>query len=239
MFKTSVLRISHPSSTSLHISNTYPLRRPLSRRFHGLSPRHSKKTSSLAHNHHPVSSTHRPKTKQIMKHPIQAKIICHPLLPAAATNTIYVPPQQPSPTKQPPSKPHRILAHSAVLTSVATALALTTVCPSCKLSIDLLTTNRHGLRLGLRFIHLTRPRPRLFKFIRAVRRRRHILRFIRNCLACAAVAFFISWDVQNLSREEPVDFRTQKATREDPAAALSGAREELRRMLREEKIRYG
>ena len=62
-----------------------------------------------------------------------------------------------------------------------------------------------------------------------------LFQFVRGCITLVLFAAFIAWDIQHLSQEAPV--ATKKTIGEDPAAALSEAREELARMMKEERSR--
>lgn len=91
-------------------------------------------------------------------------------------------------------------------------------------------------------MRVARKRPLILKMVRAIRKRRHLLRKINSSLASAALAvfvvgipFFVVWDIQNLSHDEPIEEKRRNNTREDPTAALSDAREELARMMKDKK----
>ena len=86
-------------------------------------------------------------------------------------------------------------------------------------------------RLITHLIRAARKKPRIFKAVRVIRRNRHGLKFICCLLAFDLFTLFIAWDIQNLQHDEPV----KKTIREDSAAALADAIEELARMIKEER----
>lgn len=131
--------------------------------------------------------------------------------------------------EEPAREPHRTQLLSGFLESVVVALGMY----SCT---NLFRVSRET-RLVVRVIRIATKRPRVFKIVRAMRRRRHHFRIICGHLAFTTFAVFISYDIQNLAHDEPIDGKDVKAIREDPAAALSDAREELARMMKEDRSR--
>lgn len=96
---------------------------------------------------------------------------------------------------------------------------------------------RHAWVVGMHGLAGARKRPHIFKALRAVRRNRDILRSMGGFIAFVAFAVFVVWDIRNLANEEPVESRSGKTIRDDPGAALSDARGELARVMKEEGAR--
>ena len=92
-------------------------------------------------------------------------------------------------------------------------------------------------RYRRKFIRIARKQPRIRKVISVARMMREVCQFTFSSLAFAAFSVFIVWDIWHLSHDEPVEVEIQKTVREDPAAALSNARKELARMMKEKKSR--
>ena len=76
------------------------------------------------------------------------------------------------------------------------------------------------------------------KVVRAVRRKRLVFDFVGGSIALAPFAVFIVWDMRTLSHDEPIKVKISKTIRKDPVAVLSDAREELARMMKEDRCRY-
>ncbi len=232
MSKTCVLKSSHQSRLSLSIPHAYPFRCSLSQRCHGPLPRRSKR---------PVPSALRafPSQRPIMGHTDRHAIAARPIyvrpMPTAISRTRDLPSEPAHCTKESAETPHHAHALSSLLKSIAAALDIV-LCSSC-IGFN---TAKEKRRLSLIFILAVRRRPRVLRFVRAVKRRRHLLRFIRGSLVLIAFTTFGSFivlDIPNLSHDEPIEVKSKKTIREDPAAALSEAREELARMMEEERPR--
>lgn len=221
MFKVGAFRSSHPSRIAIRISRTYSFRRPLSQRFHGPLFRRSKETTSLALRCQHAFSGHRPMMRHTNKHTIQPRTIYVQPMSVACSSTGETPPQPPRCREEPARKPRHAQFLSGLLKSVVVALVGITKTFPCSIGP----------------IRAARKRPRIFKVMRAVRKRCLLLIVIRNSLAFVAFAVFIVWDIRNLPHDEPMETKIKKTVREDPAAALEDAREELRRMMREERSR--
>ncbi len=232
MLKTGALKSSHQSRISLSIPHAYPFRCSLPQRSHGPLPRRSKK---------PVPSAIRLKREFPSDRPIMGHTDRH----ATAARPIHVRtmPTAGSRTREPPSQPAHCTKESAETTNHAHALS--SLLKPIVVALDIVlcsrcigfNTAKEKRRLSAIFILAVRRRPRVFKFIRAVRRRRHLLRFIHGSLVLTAFGIFIVLDTPNLSHDEPIEVKRKKTIREDPAAALSDAREELARMMKEKRLR--
>ena len=226
--KVDMLKWSHAYNIVL-TSRENSFRRAVSHRFRGPLPRRSKKTMSLAIRCKRVFSSHRQMLRLTKRHAILARPTCVQQMPIAASNTDRSSSQPPLYTKEPARKLHHAQFLSGFLENVVVALGLY----SC---INLVRAIGE-MRLVVRIIRIARKRPRVLKVVRAVRRRRHYLRTICGRLAFTAFAVFVVYDMQNLSHDEPIEGKNTKTIREDPAAALSDAREELGRMMREDRSR--
>ena len=130
-------------------------------------------------------------------------------------------------------KLHRRQILSGILKSVAVAIGVKEI-PFLISSINIRRKTRY---YRLKFVRLAKKQPCIRKIISVVRMRRGVRQLLFNSLAFAAFSVFIVWDIRHLSHDEPVDGEIQKTVREDPAAALSNAREELARMLKEKESR--
>lgn len=89
--------------------------------------------------------------------------------------------------------------------------------------------------VGVKLIRTARKKPRIFRFVRAVRRWRPVIGLAGGSIALVLFATFINWDIQHLSHD--VSIAIKKTIRKDPAGALADAREELARMMKENRPR--
>lgn len=229
IFKVDMLKRSHAHNMFLRTYRAYYFRRAPSHRFRGPLHRRSKKTTSLAIRNQHVRLSYRSISKPTNRHAMLARATCAPPIPTTVSDPKGPSSQPPHHMKKPTAKRHHAQLLSGFLKSVIIALGMF----SCIGSI----WTRGEMRLGTRVIRIARKRPRVLKVIRAVRRRRHCFRIIRGPLAYTAFAVFIVWDIQNLVHDEPIEGKDKKTIREDPAAALSDAREELARMMKEDSSR--
>ena len=172
-----------------------------------------------------ASLSYRPTTRQENKHTVPAKTVC--LRPMQAVRPFVG-----ENFAQPAGNLHRPQILSGILKSVAVALGVTVI-PPWRSSINVIGKTRFRLK----FIRIVKNHPRIRKIISVVRRRRQALQLMFNSLAFVAFSVFVVWDIRHLSHDEPVDVEIQKTVREDPAAALSNARKELARMMKEKKSR--
>ena len=130
---------------------------------------------------------------------------------------------------QPAGSLHRPQILSGILKSVAVALVIKI--PSLIGSINVIRKTRYRRK----FIRIARKQPRIRKIISVARVKRNVRQLMFNSLAFATFSVFIVWDIRHLLHDEPGDVEIQKTVREDPAAALSNARKELARMLKDGK----
>ena len=170
-----------------------------------------------------VSSSHRPTRRQANKHTVLAKMISLRLM---RTVRSFIRDS----FAQPAGNPHRPQILSGIMKSVAVALAVTVI-PTWRIPFNLISSRR----CGVEFIRIARKQPRIRKIVCVVRRKRQELQLVSKSLAFAAFSVFVVWDIRHLSHEEAGDVKIQKTVREDPAAALSNARKELARMLKDKK----
>ena len=224
-----MLKKSHTHYIVIGTSRAYSFRRALSHRFHGPLPRRSKKTISSAIRCQCVFSSHRPMLRPTNWHAILARVTCVQPMPTTASESDGSSSQPPRYIKEPARKRHHAQLLSGFLKNVPAALGM--------YSCVNLTRAPRETRLDIRVIRTARKRSRVLKVVHAVRRRHHYSRTICRLLASTAFAVFIVYDVQNLAQDEPIGGKDKNTIREDPAAALSDAREELARMMKEDRSR--
>lgn len=185
-------------------------------------PWHMRKTSFLRLRCQRLSSSYRPTTRQESKYTGPAK-----KGPIQALRSFMR-----EHFAQPVGELHRSRILSGILKSVAVTLGVAMM-PPWRSPINVMSKRRYRRK----FIRIARKHPRVRKLISVVRRKRRGLQLMFNSLASAAFLAFIVWDIRNLSHDEPIDSQIQKTVREDPAAALSNAREELAAMLKDKVSR--
>lgn len=229
MSKIGVFKRSHPSGIFLRISHSYSSHRTLSHRFHGPLYRRLEKPTSLATRCQRVFASNRPTTRPTDRHAILARATRVQPMPFTGPRTNGSSSQPPRFMREPAAKRQHAQYLSGFLKTVVVTLGMHT----CVDSIRAL----REMGLGIRIIRAARKRPRIFRIFRILRKRRHALRIIRGFLAFTAFAVFIVYDIRNLSHDEPVQDKHKKTIREDPAAALSDARKELARMMKQDIFR--
>ena len=241
MFKVDLLKSSRLSIISLHSgpssfldpigsSRVYVFRRPFPHCFTCPLPWRTKEATLLPRQRSErVLSSHRPMRRHTKRHIMLARAICLRPMTIAGSDIGGFPSQP----QQSTGMHHRVQFLSGILKSIFVALVI-----ALRYSCNIIRKKS----LIIRLMRAARKRPRIFKFVRIIKKRRQNLRKIHSSLASAGLAvfvvafpFFVVWDMGNLSHDEPIGMNVKKIVREDPVGALSEAREELARMTEEER----
>ena len=216
---------SHQLNVFVRTSSAQSLLGPCFQRSRGALPWHMGKTSFLGLRRQRVSTSYRLTTRQENKHTVPAKTIC--LRPIQAVCSFIR-----QNFAQPAGNLHRHQILSGILKSVAVGVAVAET-PYWMSSIIAISKTLYRRKL----IRMARKQPRIRKVISVARMMREVRQFTFSSLAFAAFSVFVVWDIWHLSHDEPADVEIQKTVREDPVAALSNARKELARMMKEKKSR--